>query len=188
MPYSYRIPTLLLILLVFLGAWYYAATLRAAPTQSAAAIAPKTSNGPTSIARRLRPPAGNPHVLADPFVPPAEIRKEPSPLVLPALPPPFQARSMPPAPAPANPPRPPTPPTAKPVPVPAPAPVLEPAGAPFKLAGIIMGDVPLAVLAGSNKAYVAFEGDEVEGWRVMRITETDVTLRSPTGEQISLTR
>jgi len=186
MPYSYRIPALLLVLLVFLGAWYYAATLRAAPTQSTAAIGPKTPDGPTSIVRALRPPAANPQVLADPFVPPADTRKEPPPLVLPALPPPLQATSKPPASA--LPPRPPAPTTTESAPVPAPAPVLEPAGAPFKLAGIVLGDVPLAVLVGINKAYVAFEGDEVEGWRVMRITETDVTLRSPSGEQISLTR
>jgi len=185
MPYSYRIPALLLALLVFLGAWYYAATLRSAPIQSTDSLGPKTSGGAISIARALRPPPAGPKILADPFVPPAQTRKEPPPLVLPALPPPPpQARNKPRSLA--LPPLPPTTPTTESAPVPKPASVLEPVSPPFKLAGVVFGDVRLAVLAGINKAYVAIEGDEVEGWLVIRITETEVTLRSPSGAEMSL--
>jgi hypothetical protein len=57
---------------------------------------------------------------------------------------------------------------------------------PFKLTGIVSGTVQRAVLEGGNTAHIAQEGDEVEGWLVVRITETSVTLRSPTGEEVAL--
>jgi hypothetical protein len=57
---------------------------------------------------------------------------------------------------------------------------------PFKLTGIVSGSVQRAVLEGGNTAHIAHVGDEVEGWLVVRITETSVTLRSPTGEEVAL--
>jgi hypothetical protein len=190
MSYTDRIPALLLVLLVFLGAWYYAATLKSAPNRSTDSVGPKASGEPSSMARGLRPPRRAPQILADPFVPPAppaQTKKEALPLVLPALPPPPPQTGNKHHP-PALPPRSPIPATTQPAPATAPAAAVEPVGPPFKLSGVVLGDVPVAILAGINRPYVAMVGDEVEGWRVMRITETDVTLRSPSGEQVSLTR
>lgn len=160
MPYSYRIPALVLVLLVFLGAWYYAATLKSAPRQSTESLGPQASGEPTAIVRALRPPPASPETPEDPFAPPVQATSELPPLPVPELPP-IQ-------------------PPAEPTPVP------EPVSVPFKLTGIVSGAVRRAVLEGSKTAYIALEGDEVEGWLVVQVTETGVTLRAPTGEEVSL--
>jgi len=145
---------------LFLGAWYYAATLKTVSSQVTVqplVFAP-LSQGLSADVRAPHTSAGGPE---DPFAP--AIRSG-GPSQSPQVP------ELPPLPLPPPPPE------------PALAPPLE--EAPFKLTGIITGAGRRAVLEGNQTAYVVKERDEVEGWIIIRIDSLSVTLRSPTGAEI----
>ncbi|HEY3247952.1 MAG TPA: hypothetical protein VGK88_06660 [bacterium] len=160
-----RLVWILVWLAMFVAAWVYAGTFRAASSAQITLL-------PTDITVRASPLSPLHPLLglgapADPFTP--QVGGSPQP----SLSPPPPAVPLPPPPLP-------EPPGAPPLAPPAPA-VEAP---PFKLTGVVFGAVKRAVLESKETAYIVKEGDVVEGWTVVRIEPRRVVLRGQLGEVI----